>query len=332
MASPKVSVILPTYNRPVLLARAIESVLAQTFSDWELLVVDNGSTDSTEEMIRKFQERDKRIRYLMEKKKGAGAARNRGLKESQGKWFAFLDDDDEWLPEKLTQQAAFVESHPEMGLLYAQAYVKDRNGKTVGMKPSTKPALNFLELIRGNTIPLLTVLVRRRCLEKVGGFVESFQGVAEDYNLWLRVAKEFPIGYLPQPLAVYHLHDGNMSKHPLRRYQGYQAILSTFNGLLKSCHDPSHIKKIKQRLALTHYFFARQHIFLDNLSEARRHLKEARSLMVSQDFPRKRQFLLKSFVLSWLLLGGPIIQRFLSWRWGCREADHFLNPEGVSVR
>ena len=117
---PTVSVIIPTYNRAKLLPRAIKSVLNQTFKDFEVIIVDDGSTDNTEEVINEFQKHNKRIKYIRhEKNKGAAAARNTGIKIAQGEYIAFQDSDDEWLPNKLEKQMEIFESAPaEIGVVY----------------------------------------------------------------------------------------------------------------------------------------------------------------------------------------------------------------------
>jgi len=307
---PKVSIILPTYQRIHFLPRAIESVRAQTFPEWELLIVDNGSTDGTEALVQQFQERDGRIRSLKEERKGASHARNSGLQEARGEFIAFLDDDDEWLPEKLSRQIHFFESHADIELLYTQSYMKDARGILIGQKPSGKPALSFMELLEGDSIPLLTVLLRRRCLEKVGGFDATLK-TAQDYDLWLRIAKEFPIGFLPEPLAIYHRHGANMSTQPLRRYQ---ATIAIFNKLFKGGDDPSHREKIGSRLILLHYLLAREYLFRNKLSEARDQLKSMRNLMQRHDVPGEGVLFLKSLFLSMPLVGGTVAKYVLSRR------------------
>ena len=319
MGHPVVSVILPTSNRVHLLPRAVQSVLAQSFSDWELMVVDNGSTDGTGALMRRFQEKDRRIRYLTEVKKGLSRARNLGLREAKGEFIAFLDDDDEWLPEKLSRQVAFLESHPEIGLLYSCAYVKDAKGVAIGLKPSAAPVFTFEELIERNSIPILTVMVRHHCIEKVGGF-DNDLALSEDYDLWLRISKEFSIGFLPETLAVYHTHGENMS---MKWFERHQNTLLVFNKLLHTFHDLSHVKKIGCRLVFLHYSLARGYIFVNELPEARAHLKSARALMRLYPFPGRTPLFLKSLALSSLLVGGPSARDFLSHRWERREADYF---------
>ena len=324
MTAPRVSVILPTRNRAHLLPRAIRSVLGQSFPDWELLVVDNGSTDGTEVLVRHFQKQDARISYLAEAKRGLPRARNRGLKEAQGEWVAFLDDDDEWLPERLSRQITFLESHPEIGLLYSQAHVKNAKGETIGLKPSAAPVFTFEELLERNSIPLPTVMVRRQCLEKVGGFDETL-GFVEDYDLWLRISKQFAIDFLPETLAIYHYHGANMS---LKWFELHQNSIRVFDKLLGICHESSHVTKIACRLVFLHYLLARGHIFVKELPEARVHLKKSRALMRRHPFPGMRSLFLKSLLLSGFLGGGPIASGLLNLRWHRRENAYF---SGVKI-
>ena len=121
---PTVSIIIPTYNRAHLIDRSIQSVLNQTYQDFELIVVDDGSTDNTEDIIRQFQEKDKRIKYIKhDKNKGGSAARNTGIKNSRGEYIAFQDSDDEWFPEKLEKQIEIIEcTDPKVGIVYSDMF------------------------------------------------------------------------------------------------------------------------------------------------------------------------------------------------------------------
>ena len=194
MASPTVSVILPTYNRASLLPRAVESVLSQTFSNWELFIVDDGSTDETPAVVRSYLA-DPRIHFLKKKHEGsAGKSRNAGMRLAKGKYVAFLDDDDLFLPEKLKRQVAWMDAHPAVGLLYSLIQVVDTEMNPLKVVPEN-PERSFLELFRENFIQVPTVLARRRCFDRVGFFDESLPG-SEDYFLWLKIAEQFPIDHL----------------------------------------------------------------------------------------------------------------------------------------
>jgi glycosyltransferase involved in cell wall biosynthesis len=222
MILPKVSIIVPTYNRAHMVTETIDSILAQTFKDFELIVVDNESADNTEEVIKSYP--DQRIRYFKHQNNGVVAVnRNYGIGKAQGQYIAFCDDDDLWLPEKLERQVELLDSNDELGLVYADSYVIDSNGDLrentyfYGRKPVR--GNDFSELFQDNSIPLLTAIVRREVLDKVGVFNPRYI-VSQDYDLWLRIAKYHPVDFIEQPLAKYRVHsEGFYQKNSVLAYR-----------------------------------------------------------------------------------------------------------------
>jgi glycosyltransferase involved in cell wall biosynthesis len=182
---PTISVILTTFNRAQLVGEAIDSVLCQTFTDFELIVVDDGSTDRTEEAVRSFA--DPRIKYIWQANKGLPAARNTGIEAAAGDYIAFLDDDDLFLPEKLSLQIAKVAENSVVGLVYG-LYLSNTGPedalKTAG---ACYPQLELRRLLLGPAFHWSTVLMRRTLLEKVGLFDETFLR-GQDWELTLRLA------------------------------------------------------------------------------------------------------------------------------------------------
>ncbi len=196
---PKVTVIIPTYNREEFLREAIESVLAQTYEDFELIVVDDGSTDGTGEALKRYE---KRLFYLSQANQGASAARNSGLARAQGEFIAFLDSDDLWLPEKLAVQIAFMDQHPGAQICYTDE-IWIRRGVRVNPK---KRHAKYSGEIYPHCLPLCIIspssaLMRRGLFEQVGDFDPGLP-VCEDYDFWLRVAARFPVSFIPQRLIV----------------------------------------------------------------------------------------------------------------------------------
>lgn len=197
---PWVSIIIPTYNRRDFLREAIRSVLEQSFRDFELIVVDDGSDDGTREMIQR--EFPGLLTYLYQENQGVSRARNRGLKLAQGEFVAFLDSDDLWLPRKLERQMAFMQSHPEAQICYTdEIWIRRR----VRVNPKKKHA-KYSGWIYPRCLPLCIIspssaLMRRGLLEEVGGFDEELP-VCEDYDLWLRISARHPIHFLPEKLIV----------------------------------------------------------------------------------------------------------------------------------
>ncbi|GAH74960.1 unnamed protein product, partial [marine sediment metagenome] len=167
---PTVSVIIPTYNRAYLIGRAIQSVLNQTYQDFEIIVVDDGSTDDTEEIVRSFK--DKRIGYVRhEKNKGAAAARNTGIKAAKSEYIAFQDSDDEWLPEKLEKQMkVFENAPPEVGVVYTD-FLRIKGNKKIHIPFSwvtQKEGNIHKELLKGNFVTTQSVVIRKKCFKKSG--------------------------------------------------------------------------------------------------------------------------------------------------------------------
>ena len=209
-----VSVIIPTHDRAAVLGRAIESVLAQTLSPREIIVVDDGSTDGTEALLRSAFPQ---VRCLRQENRGVSAARNAGIVAATGEWLAFLDSDDEWLPGKLAAQREALESDPDCRLCHAEE-IWIRNGKRVNaMRKHEKSGGNIYR----RCLPLCVispsaVVIHRDLFRDYGGFDETLPA-CEDYDLWLRICAREPVAFVEQPQIVkYGGHADQLS----RRYWG----------------------------------------------------------------------------------------------------------------
>lgn len=243
---PAVSVIIPTRNRAALLEEAITSVFAQTYQDWELIVVDDGSTDHTPSVVQRYDQRGHLVRYHHQVSQGPGAARNTGLALARGEFIAFLDDDDLWLPEKLGTQVGYLRRHPDVGFVYCPMRVLEPDGRWDGMKPSAAHEPTWEALLRHSFIPP-SVVVRRVCFDACGAFAEHL-AVAEDYDLWLRVGRRFPFGATTEPLAVYRRHGANVTRHMTSR--SYECHVQIFQRLRKDhAESPRHRAIVEGRLA-----------------------------------------------------------------------------------
>lgn len=205
-----VSIILPTYNRAEFLGEAISSVLGQSFKNFELIVVDDGSTDRTPQLVKQFT--DSRLIYIAQSNKGRSAARNNGLLNARGCYIAFLDSDDVYLEGKLEIQAAYMDKYPEFGMIYTSAYCIDSKGKRLDEQP-------YFALAEGNiykqiaffqplTITLPTVMIRREVLDAVGNFDEAMERF-EDTDLWRRIAKRYQVGAINVPTCLLRTHEDN---------------------------------------------------------------------------------------------------------------------------
>jgi len=197
--SPITSVIIPTYNRWPLVVEAVDSVLAQSFQDIEIIVVDDGSTDGTTNRLAKF---DGRLRLFTTTRRGVAAARNFGVSQAQGCYVAFLDSDDLWLPGKLQTQIAFLDRHPEIQICQTdEIWVRNGvrvNPKAMHRKPSGDIFVRSLDLC---LISPSAVMMTRELFQRIGGFDESFP-VCEDYDLWLRVTSVYSVPLIPEALVV----------------------------------------------------------------------------------------------------------------------------------
>jgi glycosyltransferase involved in cell wall biosynthesis len=207
---PKVSVIIPTHNRASMVKEAIESVLAQSYTDRELIVVDDGSTDVTEAALAAFLPQ---LTYIYQEHKGVSAARNRGAAMARGEYLAFLDSDDLWLANKLKRQMRFMTSHPDALICYTDEIWIRRGVRVNPMKKHRK----YSGMIFPHCLPLCIIspssaLFDRRLFEDAGGFDESF-AVCEDYDLWLRIAAQHPVYLVDEPLIVKRGgHDDQLSR------------------------------------------------------------------------------------------------------------------------
>ena len=197
---PKVSVIIPTFNRSEKVVRAVSSVLNQGFKDFEILVVDDGSTDNTHEALSKYMSA---IQYIQQSgNMGVSAARNRGIKSSVAPWIAFLDSDDYWLKEKLSVQIEFVDQNPHtVACQTEEIWIK--NGRRVNPKKRhKKPSGNiFAQSLKLCLVSPSSVIIKRSLLEDVGLFDETLPA-AEDFDLWLRISCRYPIYLIDKGLVV----------------------------------------------------------------------------------------------------------------------------------
>jgi teichuronic acid biosynthesis glycosyltransferase TuaG len=207
---------MPAYNAAAYIAEAIESVITQKFMDWELLVVNDGSTDGTLKLVQNYSA-DKRIKLISQDNKGLGAARNVGIRAASGSWICFLDADDLWLNHKLKVQHQFILAHGEVDVLFSDGYTFDQAIKfrlnyhfLVAKGWHTGAGMYKLEF-SGNCIPVLSACIKREWCEKVGPQYERLTG-AEDWDYWLRLAAGGAVFYgLDERLFVYRVHAAGMS-------------------------------------------------------------------------------------------------------------------------
>lgn len=215
---PAVSVVIPTFNRAHMVCQAVESVLAQDFTDYELIVVDDGSTDDTASVLEKHTPR---IKIVRQSHRGVSAARNTGIDASHGRWIAFLDSDDLWLPRKLSVQFDFFQTHPEARICQTEE-IWVRNGVRVNPKRRhRKPSgMIFERSLQLCLVSPSAVMMRRELFDTLGRFDQRLPA-CEDYDLWLRISCRYPIYRIDTPLIVKRGgHADQLSRAPgLDRYR-----------------------------------------------------------------------------------------------------------------
>ena len=208
---PLVSVIIPTYNRGWVLQEAVESVLAQDFDDFELIVVDDGSTDNTRDILASYAD----IIVLGQPNQGISAARNNGVTHARGALIAFLDSDDLWLPQKLMVQVEFFQQNPETLICQTQeTWVRNGRRVNAGRRHQKQSGMFFERSLELCLVSPSAVMMKKAFFKEMGGFDESLPA-CEDYDLWLRINARHPIDLIDQPLIVKRGgHDDQLSSKP----------------------------------------------------------------------------------------------------------------------
>ncbi|KPQ01376.1 glycosyltransferase [Marinobacter sp. HL-58] len=225
--SPLVSIITPTYNRADFIEQAVNSVLAQTFTNFELLIVDDGSTDNTWDLLEPALA-DSRVRYFHQENQGQSVARNLALVEAKGDFVCFLDSDNYWPAEKLEQQVELFREHPDYDVIYGDIIVIDEDGKEVTRKNMKRYSGHIATyMIRDNCVSMNTAMARRRCFDELGA-MSGTRRVADDYDLWLRFSARFRFLYVPQYFAYYRVMDDQISSDKTRRFDSNWQIINDF--------------------------------------------------------------------------------------------------------
>ena len=244
-----VSVIIPTYNRAWIVRDAIDSVLGQTYTDFELVVVDDGSTDRTPEILDSYGDR---LRVIRQANQGVSAARNRGIGDSSGSLIALLDSDDIWLPEKLAVQVDFFNRNPA-ALICQTEEIWIRNGLRVnpGKRHRKPTGMIFERSLELCLVSPSAVMVRRELFGKVGLFDESLSA-CEDYDLWLRVGCQFPVHLIDKPLTIKRGgHEDQLSRQPsLDRYRIHSLVMLIEAGRLTPAQRNAAVITLRKKCAV----------------------------------------------------------------------------------
>ena len=251
---PKVSVIIPTFNRANLVGNAIQSVLNQTFRDFEVIVVDDGSEDNTKEVVSKFGDQ---VAYLYQENQERSAARNNGIKHSRGQYITFLDSDDLYLPDKLKVQVELMDKNPEYGMSYSSSVWMDENNKYLHTWRDSLNGWIFPEMMLAihNKITVPSVMINRRVLDDVGYFNESIN-ICEDYEYWCRIAMKYPVLLIKKALVIINT---NTEPSDERFFSYFTSTLSYYQGIFKTCStiENSLKRDIFSELAAKYYLNSR---------------------------------------------------------------------------
>lgn len=231
MRMPEVSVIVPTFNRAALLPRCLDSIIAQTLTDWEVILIDDGSTDHTEAVARDYERRTEgRVRFAKQDHRGPGAARNHGIELARGRFVAFLDSDDEFAPIKLARQLELFNHLPEIGFVYSDYSCVDPSGggyasafdekfrlarsvpcEEVAPRLFACTSSLFDTLFEGYFVATITGMVRREILGRSIRFDPSLR-YGEEWLFYLRVARAAPAGFVNEPLSIHHAVPGSLAR------------------------------------------------------------------------------------------------------------------------
>lgn len=225
----KVSVSIPAYNYANYLPEAIDSILAQTLKDWELVVVDDGSTDNTKEVVYRYIKKyGDKIRYVYQENRGLAGARNTGILNTLGEYIAFLDADDIWMPTKLERESHFLDTHHEVGAVYSdwEFFGSKKEGHTIGSVeyPFTRGWVLKKFFIKC-PVSYSSIMIRRICFDKVGLFDETLKQ-CEDVDISLRIARYFQIDFIKEPLSGYRYHEKNMHLEIIENCEEFVKVLS----------------------------------------------------------------------------------------------------------
>lgn len=232
MYDPLVSIIIPTFNRDAYIGSALDSIINQSYTNWECIVVDDGGTDQTAKIMADYCKQDDRIKYVKRPDcyaKGSNGSRNYGLSLSKGDFIAFCDDDDYWLQDKLEKQMPIFEAHPDVGLVTGNIEYVNTDGVRSGrvIKQTGNHGYVFEDLLFKNRLSMITPVLRREVFDKVGLFNTEFK-IYEDWEYWRRVAYYYPFYALPDVLACVRKHDTNTSliitDAPFEQYVLYRSL------------------------------------------------------------------------------------------------------------
>jgi glycosyltransferase involved in cell wall biosynthesis len=321
---PTVTAVIPTYNRAKYICEALDSILVQSRPVDEIIVVDDGSTDNTFELLKAYGDK---ILYIRQQNKGPGAARNRGIREARGEYIAFLDSDDLWVKDKTQSQIDFFTRNPQLGVVFGDM-ANFSDDQENGLPEIKSPQIHdyfvshasnlehIIEcLIHEDVIPTPTVMIKRECLSKIGQFDERLK-IGEDYDYWLRAASICKFGFVNTVLIKRRRHESNLIKDWVYMNQAIVEVLTRFQN--SEPNLPTRTKRtLKRKLLNTNYDLGSFYFKRRDFASAAAHLREG--------LPEK--FLNYRWLLKWLL---SFLLQYPVNAWSCKaKTSNTVNPKGA---
>jgi glycosyltransferase involved in cell wall biosynthesis len=240
--TPLVSVVTATYNMGRYVTQAVDSVLAQDWPALEAVVVDDGSTDDTAQVLQAYAG-DRRVRVIRQANAGQAAAKNAGIRAARGTYIGFCDADNAWLPGKLSRQVPLLRANPAAGVVYGDIVLMDGEGRALPTPPVRRYGGRVTQrLLMANFVTFNTALLPRSVLEEFRGFDESLR-MAIDYDLWLRISTRHEFLYLPEALARYRIWPGQMSSQTEERFANFLRLFERFLETHPECVTPSQARR-----------------------------------------------------------------------------------------
>jgi glycosyltransferase involved in cell wall biosynthesis len=277
----KVSVVIATYNRASFLAETIDSVLQQRFQDYELIVVDDGSTDDSREVLKAY---GSKIRYIHQENRGPSAARNLGVRQARGAWLAFQDSDDLSERDHLETLYAYANEHPSCGMVFANgAYLGGPKHKRETIIPSkksrplAKEGVRLLDLFEKSVVRLQASLISKEAYHAVGGHDESLR-ICMDLDLSFRLLMNYPVAYLDHVVFLYRKHESNIGRNEELRLTENIRVIQKLVDQFPAAKQQLGARRIAERTAYRYYRLAKGRWQRGQRAEAREAIREATSL------------------------------------------------------
>lgn len=270
--NPRLSINLCCYNSEKYLKETLDSIINQTYKDWELVVINDGSTDSTEKIILDYKEKGHRIVYYFQENKGLGFSRNQALNLSQGDYIAFIDHDDMWLPEKTRKQIDIMEHNPDIDLVYSNLFMMKNGRKSVCFKKKQPDGYVFDRFLYHYPIAIPTVMVRKKVLYSLCDLFDEKLNLSEEFELFMRILYKSKAAYINEPLAIYRIHNEMSSLKLIERWPEEMAYIIEKFKKMDLLFEKQYRQQLDYMNAKIGYYKARAEMMNNNRINARKYL------------------------------------------------------------